>query len=77
MTKVIYYSATEAAFLFSDVHGPKFLDDGGEVISHRFQPDAVEVSAEDYAALMEAQDNGKWIRPDENGYPQIVEPSEG
>lgn len=40
----------------------------------RIPDDSVVVSEEDYAALMKAQAEGMWIRPDENGYPVIVTP---
>lgn len=99
MARKIYYSATERAFLFSDVHGEKsdtvpdpdwvrpyigegedaILDEDAEpplveIANPRYPPDAVEVSAADYAALMEAQAAPNWstIEPDENGYPQAV-----
>lgn len=85
MTRKIHYSATERAFLFSDVHGPKeyeVVDEGtGDVVTlrnPRYPDDAVEVSADDYAALMEAQAAPNWstIEPDENGAPQVVPASD-
>lgn len=80
MTRIIYYSATERAFLFSDVHGPKtFGGEGEDVIPNpRYPDDAVEVSAEDYERLMAAQGfpEGKMIEPDESGYPVAVDAPE-
>lgn len=103
MARKIYYSATERAFLFSDVHGEKsetvpdpdwvrphigegedaILDEDAEpplveIANPRYPPDAVEVSAADYAALMEAQAAPNWstIEPDENGAPQVVPASD-
>ena len=103
MNRKIYYSATERAFLFSDVHGEKsetvpdpdwvrpyigegedaILDEDAEpplveIANPRYPPDAVEVSAADYAALMEAQAAPNWstIEPDENGAPQVVPASD-
>lgn len=72
----IYYSATERAFCFSDIHGPKVLE-GGER-NARILDDAVEVSEADYAALMEAQAAPNWstIEPDEDGYPRAVPASD-
>ena len=71
MARKIYYSPTERAFLFSDVHG---APDGNP----RYPDDAVEVSAVDYAALMEAQAAPNWstIEPDENGAPKAVPASD-
>jgi len=88
MTRKIYYSATERAFTFSDVHGQKtyMAPDPDwvrptksaehplvEIRNPRILDDAVEVSEEDYTALMEAQRNWKLIEPDENGYPRAVD----
>lgn len=144
MSRTIWYSATEGAFTFSDVHGPKtymtpnpewvrptkkvpdpswqrpmiavpvaaakrkkgslaeaepgpqpvryMYDESAEhpmievpdedakpdeieLRNPRIPEDAVEVSEEDYAALMEAQKRPHWklIVPDENGYPRAAD----
>lgn len=36
--------------------------------------DAVEITAEEHAALLEGQSQGKLIQADENGYPILAEP---
>ena len=75
----IYYSATERAFCFSDVHGPKEYEvvdeETGDVVTlrnSRILDDAVEVSEDDYAALMKAQDEYATIEPDADGYPHAI-----
>ncbi|MEW9901084.1 phage tail assembly chaperone, partial [Chitinivorax sp. PXF-14] len=40
----------------------------------RIPRDAVEISAEDYAALLDAQSAGKQIVPDGHGHPIAVDP---
>lgn len=79
MNRIIYYSATERAFCFSDVHGPKEYEvmdeETGDVVTlrnSRILDDAVEVSEADYAALMKAQDEYATIEPDKKGYPRAV-----
>lgn len=85
MERKIYYSETERAFLFSDVHGPKEYEvadeETGDVVTlrnPRYPSDAVEVSEADYAALMAAQAAPNWstIEPDESGAPQVVPASD-
>jgi hypothetical protein len=59
----IFYSADTRGFYDTDIHG-----DG-------IPGDAVEVTAEDYAAVFSAQCKGASIQPDEHGYPIAVYPA--
>ena len=54
------YSATTKGFYAYDIDYASVPDD------------CVEVSAEDYAALMNGQADGNIIVPDNNGYPMLV-----
>lgn len=54
------YSATTNGFYAEDV------------IYASVPEDCIEVSAEEYAALMNGQASGNEIIPDANGYPQLV-----
>ncbi len=60
----LYYSATTRGFYDSQIHEDKALP-----------ADAVEITAEEHQALLQANARGDWIEPDETGYPQAVFPS--
>lgn len=56
-----FYSATTRGFYAPEVHG------------EQIPADAVEVSEEDYAALLEAQSAGKHIAPGKGGEPVAID----
>lgn len=58
----MYYSKQTNGFYTLEIHG------------NNIPADAVEITAEDHAALLAAQARGQIIRPDENGYPAAVTP---
>ncbi|HEY9460363.1 MAG TPA: hypothetical protein VIR04_06150 [Paralcaligenes sp.] len=58
----IFYSGTTRGFYRRDIHGESI------------PADAVEITREKHAALLQAQSDGKTIEPDENGFPIAVEP---
>jgi len=71
---MIYFSATTGGFHHESNHGPRRLfDDAGEDIGPNpeclIPADAVEVSAEDHRALMDAQSRGFEIKADRKGLP--------
>lgn len=55
----MFYSATTGGFYDREIHGDNI------------PADAVEISAEEHAALLKGQSNGKIIAGDENGYPVL------
>lgn len=59
---MIKYSAANNGFYPSEIHGSNIPDD------------AIEITAEEYAALMAAQTAGKRIEADANGAPVAVDP---
>lgn len=56
----LYYSGSQLGFFDTNIHGITLPDD------------AVLISKEEYANLMLAQEQGKIIRPDENGRPIAI-----
>ncbi|MFK4765479.1 tail fiber assembly protein [Desulfobaculum sp. SPO524] len=56
------YSATTNAFYIPELHG------------NNIPADAVEITAAEHRALLEAQARGKLIQPDANGRPVAVDP---
>lgn len=58
----IYYSKSTGGFYDAAIHGDKI------------PADAVEITAEQHAALLEGQSQGKIISADENGYPILIDP---
>ena len=59
-----YYSGSTGGFYREDVHGTAI------------PPDAVQISEEDWHALLNAQSAGMAIQPDENGRPAAVHRSQ-
>lgn len=57
-------------YLFSKETGGFYLP---EIHGDAIPPDAVEVSEEEHAGLMEAQSAGKYICADDNGFPVAME----
>lgn len=57
----IYFSASTGGFYDSDIHGK------------HVPSDAVEIAAEDHAALLDAQGNGKVIVADKSGAPVAID----
>lgn len=58
----MYYAKSTGGFYLPDIHG------------ENIPTDAVEIPDEEYAALMQAQSDGKQIIADDNGYPIAVFP---
>jgi hypothetical protein len=58
----MFYSKSTGGFYAPEIHGT------------RIPADAVEITAAEHAALLEAQSSGKTIQPDANGYPVAVNP---
>lgn len=56
------YSKQTNGFYSSDIHGDNIPED------------AVEITTEQHAALLEGQSQGKIISADENGYPILTDP---
>lgn len=56
------YSKLTGGFYSNDIHGDNIPED------------AVEITAEHHAALLEDQSQGKIISADENGYPILIDP---
>jgi len=56
------YAATTNGFYTPELHGDTI------------PPDAVEITTAEHLALLEAEDRGKFIQPDADGYPVAVEP---
>lgn len=59
----MFYSKTTNSFYDKEIHGDKIPDD------------AVEITAEEHAALMQGQTQGKVITFDEDGRPMLAEPT--
>lgn len=57
-----YYSASTRGFYTRDIHGDNIPED------------AIEITTEQHAALLEGQSQGKIISADENGYPILIDP---
>ena len=57
----MFYSAQTNGFYTREIHGANI------------PKDAVEISDDNYKALLEGQANGKEIVPNENGYPILVD----
>lgn len=57
---MMYYSKSTKGFYTKDIHGDNI------------PAEAVEVSIDDYNALMEGQSNGMMIVPNDNGHPMLV-----
>ena len=60
--KFMFYSAQTGGFYARAIHGDNI------------PADAVEISAEEHAALIEGQSQGKRIVADDNGFPILVDP---
>lgn len=58
----MFYSATTGGFYTAEIHG------------NNIPVDAVEITAEQHAALIEGQSQGKRIVADEAGHPVLVDP---
>ena len=58
----MFYSKQTCGFYDTAIHGDNMPDD------------AVEISAEQHAALLQGQSEGKVIAADENGYPILQDP---
>ena len=58
----MFYSKTTGGFYFREIHGDKIPSD------------AIEITTEQYSALLEGQSYGKIISADENGYPILIDP---
>jgi len=58
----MFYSKSTNGFYTRDIHGDNIPED------------AVEITAEQHAALLEGQSQGKIISADENGYPILIDP---
>lgn len=58
----MFYSKSTGGFYGAAIHGD------------RIPADAVEITAEEHAALLETQSSGKQITADENGYPIVIDP---
>lgn len=59
---MIFYSAYERGFFFSNIHG------------ENIPSDAVEITSDEHKALLDAQSAGKCIEADANGRPVAVDP---
>lgn len=59
---MIYFHALTCGFYTQEIHG------------ENIPADAVEITAEQHAALLQGQSEGKVITADENGYPVLVDP---
>ena len=58
----MYYSAKTKGFYDTAIHGENIPDD------------AVEITAEQHAELLQGQSAGQQIVPDENGFPVLIAP---
>lgn len=58
----MFYAKSTGGFYTQQIHGDSI------------PAGAVEISAEQHSALMQAQSNGKQISADENGYPIAIDP---
>lgn len=58
----MFYSASTAGFYAIEIHGDNI------------PADAVEITPEQHAALLQGQSVGKVIAADENGYPVLIDP---
>ena len=58
----MYYSKQTDGFYASEIHGDNI------------PPDAVEITQQQHAALLQGQSEGKVITADENGYPVLIDP---
>lgn len=58
----MFYSKSSRGFYNNDIHGENIHED------------AVEITPEQHAALLEGQSQGKIISADENGYPILIDP---
>lgn len=58
----MFYSKSTGGFYNTGIHG------------NNIPVDAVEISTEQHAALMQAQGNGKQLTADKNGYPIAIDP---
>ena len=58
----MHYSKQTGGFYTREIHGDNI------------PPDAVEITKQQHAALLQGQSEGKVITADENGYPVLVDP---
>lgn len=82
----MYYSKSTGGFYSTDIHTQLFIervtaDEDGETLDRWVEPDpsgpiadAVEITAEEYHALIEGQSRGKRITADSEGRPILVGP---
>lgn len=59
---MFFYSKSTGGFYIRDIHGDNIPED------------SVEITAEQHAALLDGQSQGKIISADENGYPILIDP---
>lgn len=59
----MYYAKSTNGFYSHEIHGDNMPSD------------AVEITAEEHAALLEGQSNGKVIDSDKDGYPFLADPA--
>ena len=67
------FSATTLGFYIEAVHGVRFLENGDPNPACVIPPDAIEISEEQYHALLDGQALGKSIGADEDGRPLLIE----
>lgn len=76
----IFYSRANSGFYSEDLHGPRTLPGDGpesEAVANpncKIPLDAVEITAEAHAALLEGQAAGKVIGADAQGWPMLKDP---
>lgn len=58
----MFYSASTKGFYSAEIHGSNIPGD------------AVKITNEEHAALLEGQSEGKLISPDKNGFPVLITP---
>ena len=58
---MIYYAKSTGGFYDAEIHGDNIPSD------------AIEITADEHAALLEGQSQGKLIQSDENGYPILAD----
>ncbi|MDH5298114.1 MAG: hypothetical protein OEV91_03770 [Desulfobulbaceae bacterium] len=58
----MHYAKSTAGFYNPAIHGANIPDD------------AVEITIEEYTALLHGQSTGKIITPDDDGYPRLIDP---
>lgn len=72
----LYFSASTGGFYDSEIHGARHIEIDGEVVVNldcHIPTDAVEIDAEQHAALLAAQADGKMIAADAQGNPIAID----